>query len=254
MLIITIIIASLTLIERKILALVQRRVGPFYIGYKGRLQYLADALKLFLKEISIPYKINNFFYTFFPSLLAFFSYTLWINSLWGVNVIIIEIEYNIILFIIISFFFNFCILLTGYFSKNKYATISSYRICLNLISLEFLLNLFFFNLFIFSESFNYYYFILIQQNLWFGSVFFLFLGLFFCIFLIETNRSPFDLIEAESELIAGYTSEFGGFYFALYYLGEYFHLFFFSYIFTLLIFGGWNIFNLFSTNLTFFEC
>jgi NADH-quinone oxidoreductase subunit H len=74
MLFITMLIAILTLIERKILSLVQRRIGPFYIGYKGRLQYLADALKLFVKEIFIPYKLNKFLFIFFPSLIVFFSY------------------------------------------------------------------------------------------------------------------------------------------------------------------------------------
>jgi NADH:ubiquinone oxidoreductase subunit H len=74
MLSITMLIAILTLIERKILALIQRRVGPFYIGYKGRLQFLADALKLFAKEVFVPYKLNKFLFIFFPSLIVFFSY------------------------------------------------------------------------------------------------------------------------------------------------------------------------------------
>jgi len=242
MLIITFIIASLTLIERKILALIQRRVGPFYIGYKGRLQYLADALKLFFKEVILPLKINKFLFFFFPSIIAFLSYILWLNSIWFPNVAILDFELNIIFFIILSFFFNFIILLTGYYSNNKYAVISSYRVSLNLMNLEFLLNFFFFSIFFISESISYFNFVIIQENFWFCIIFFFFLSFFFSIFLIETNRSPFDLIEAESELIAGYTSEFGSFCFALFYLSEYFHLFFFSYMYSILILGGWNYF------------
>lgn len=243
MLIITIVIAILTLIERKILALVQRRVGPYYIGYKGRLQYLADALKLFLKEIFVPYKINKFLFIIFPAFIVIFSYIFWINSIWGINISIIEIEYNFIIFIILSFCYNFCIILTGYFSKNKFAVISAIRCCILLLNIEILISFFFLNFIFFTNSFSFFYFFIYQENVWFIFIFAFYFGLFFIIFLLETNRSPFDLVEAESELIAGYFSEYGSFCFALYYLGEYFHLFFFSFIFTIFMLGGFNTLN-----------
>jgi len=246
MLIITLIIAILTLIERKILALVQRRVGPYYVGYKGRLQYLADALKLFLKEISIPYKINKKLYIFFPSIISIFSYMFWINTVWSTNISIIEFEYNIILFFLISFCFNFCIILTGYYSKNKFAIISAIRSCIIFINIELLLGFFFFSFILFVESFSFNVFVIFQENYWFFFLFFFYIGFFFMIFLLETNRSPFDLVEAESELIAGYSSEYGSFCFALYYLGEYFHLFFFSFVLAIIIFGGWEFINIFN--------
>lgn len=81
MLLVTLIIASLTLIERKVLSLIQRRVGPYYVGYRGRLQYIADALKLFIKGIIVPDGSNKFWFVAIPSVVAAICYTFWMNSL-----------------------------------------------------------------------------------------------------------------------------------------------------------------------------
>jgi len=81
MLLVTLIIASLTLIERKALSLIQRRIGPNFVGYRGRLQYLADALKLFVKGIIVPYEANRFWYVCIPSIVAAICYTFWMNSI-----------------------------------------------------------------------------------------------------------------------------------------------------------------------------
>ncbi len=120
MLILTIIIASLTLIERKFLSLVQRRVGPNFVGYKGRLQYIADALKLFVKGIVIPDESNKFLFVTIPSIALAICYAFWMNGVWGPNLSLFDIEYNLIFTSLFSVLFGICVILTGYFSKNKY--------------------------------------------------------------------------------------------------------------------------------------
>ena len=245
MLVITLVIAALTLLERKILSLIQRRVGPLYVGYRGRLQYIADALKLLIKGIIIPDESNKFFFVGVPSIVAAICYSFWMNSIWGPSISIFEIEYNIVYASILSVLFGFCIMLTGYFSKNKYAVLSSVRCGLLMLNLEIFLGLLIINLVIFVESFCFSVCVIYQEFFWFFIFFFGVLGLIVITFLLETNRAPFDLAEAESELVAGYTVEYGGFYFALYYLGEYFHLFFFSLVIALFFLGGWELPNFF---------
>ena len=245
MLFVTLIIASLTLIERKILSLVQRRVGPFFVGYKGRLQYIADALKLFIKGIVVPYESNKFWFVMMPSVSAAVCYIFWMNSVWGPSISIFELEYNIVLASLLSIFFGYCIMLTGYVSRNKYAVLASVRCAVLMLNLEIFLGLLIINIIVFSESFCFSVFVVYQEFFWFFIIFLIVFGLIIITFLLETNRTPFDLAEAESELIAGYTVEYGGFYFALYYLGEYFHLFFFSSVISTLIFGGWEYPNFF---------
>lgn len=243
MLLVTLIIASLTLIERKILSLVQRRVGPNFVGYRGRLQYIADALKLFIKGIIIPDGSNKFWFVTIPSIIAAICYTFWMNSVWGPSISIFEIEYNIVYANILSLLFGYCIILTGFFSKNKYAFMASVRCGILMLNLEIFLGLLLINLVVLTESFCFSTFVVYQEFFWFIFFSFGILGLIIITFLLETNRAPFDLTEAESELIAGYSVEYGGFFFALYYLGEYFHLFFFSMVISLLCLGGWELPN-----------
>ena len=240
MLLVTLIIASLTLIERKILSLVQRRVGPNFVGYRGRLQYIADALKLFVKGIIVPNEVNKFWFVAVPAIVAAICYTFWMNSIWGPNLSIFELEYNVVYASILSLLFGYCIMLTGYVSRNRYAFLASIRCCILMLNLELFLGLLIINCVITTESFSFASFISIQENFWLIFLFIGLLGLIIIAFLLETNRAPFDLAEAESELVAGYTVEYGGFYFALYYLGEYFHLFFFSMFISLILLGGWE--------------
>ena len=240
-LILTVLIAIITLIERKILALIQRRVGPNYIGYKGRFQFIADALKLLLKHIFIITKINKFLFIIFPCLVLIMCYLFWINLIWGPNLSFFEIEYNVIFMSISSILFTFLLFLVGWSSKNKYSILASNRIIIISFNLEIFLNFLFIFLIILFESFSFYQFSSLQ--------YFTLNGFFICLpimpliaitFLIETGRIPFDLGEAESELIAVHTTELGGFFFALFYLGEYFHLYCFSVTYALLFFNGWN--------------
>jgi len=243
MLLVTMIIAALTLIERKVLSLVQRRVGPFFVGYRGRLQYIADALKLFIKGIIVPDEANKFWFVAMPSLVAAICYTFWMNSVWGPSLSIFEIEYNLVYASILSVLIGYCIILTGYFSKSKYALMASVRTGVLMLNLEVFLGLLVLNLVFLTESFCFSVFVIYQEVIWFIFLFFGLSGMIVIVFLLETNRAPFDLAEAESEIVTGYTVEYGGFYFALYYLGEYFHLFFFSMVISILLLGGWELPN-----------
>lgn len=240
MLLSTLIVASLTLLERKILALVQRRVGPNFVGYKGRLQYLADALKLLTKEVIIPAESNKFWFIFCPAFAGAICYSFWLNSVWGPSLSLIDIEYNMVYASLLSVLFGLCIILSGYFSKNKYAALAAVRSGVMMLNLEIFLGLVFLNLVLFGESFTFSVYVGYQESIWFIFLFFNFAGALLLVFLLEVNRAPFDLAEAESELVTGYSTEYGGFYFALFYLGEYFHLFFFSMIMVTLFFGGWE--------------
>lgn len=245
MLILTLIIAASTLIERKFLSLMQRRVGPQFVGYKGRLQYIADALKLFTKGALIPDEANKFWFVTIPSIVVALCYSFWMNAIWGPSIGLFEVEYNLIYVSLFSVLFGLCVLLTGFFSRNKYAILASVRSGIGMLNLELFLGLMILNIIVITESFSFLPAVVYQEQYWFILLFFGLSGLLAITFLLETNRSPFDLSEAESELVAGYTVEYGGFFFGLFYLGEYLHLFFFSIITSTLFFGGWELPNSF---------
>lgn len=243
MLILTVIIAALTLIERKFLALVQRRVGPQFVGYKGRLQYIADALKLFIKGAIIPDEANKFWFVTIPAIVAAICYSFWMNAVWGPSISLFEIEYNMVYASLFSVLFGICVMLTGYFSKNKYAVLAAVRNGIGMLNLEIFLGLLILNVVFINESFSFLPIVVYQEIYWLIFFFFGLIGLITITFLLETSRAPFDLSEAESELVAGYQTEYGGFFFGLYYLGEYMHLFFFSLVISTLFLGGWELPN-----------
>ena len=168
MIVVTLIIAALTLIERKVLSLVQRRVGPNYVGYRGRLQYLADALKLFVKGILIPDESNKFWFVTIPAVVGAICYSFWMNSVWGPSLSLFEIEYNLVYASLLSILFSFCIVLTGYFSRNKYAMLASVRAALLVLNLELFLGLLILNMVLFTESFCLSVFVVYQEVFWFG--------------------------------------------------------------------------------------
>ena len=222
------------------MSLVQRRVGPNYIGYKGRLQFIADALKLLLKHIYVLNRSNKTLFLLLPALVLIVCYLFWLNVVWSPSLAICEIEYNLLFMGVLSILFSLLLFLVSWSSLNKYAILSAGRIIVTTLTLEIFLNFFILFLLLFFESFSFF-FIVSFQSYFTYSVFLLLpvLPILIIIFLLETGRIPFDLAEAESELIAGYTTEMGGFFFALFYLGEYFHLYCFSLVYALCIFGGW---------------
>lgn len=239
-LIFTFVIATVTLIERKLLALVQRRVGPQYVGYRGRLQFIADALKLLFKHILIILKTTRLLILMIPGLILIVAYLFWVNLIWGPNLMICEVEYNLFLMSLISLVFSMLLVVVGWVSNNKYAILASNRVVVTALNLEILLNFLIICLLVLSESLSFFQLVTFQANLkYFIFIFLPILPILLITFLLETGRIPFDLAEAETELIAGFTVEFGGFFFALFYLGEYFHLYCFSVTYVLCFFGGW---------------
>lgn len=139
--------------------------------------------------------------------------------------------------LILSALINFFIIITGINSHNKYATLASMRAVFTLFCLELLLSLMFLNVYVYSNSFNFTHLLILQQEYWLLSIFLYMFSMIFIVTLMEINRAPFDLTEAESELISGFHVEYGAFFFGLFYLGEYFHLFFFSVV-VVVIFSG----------------
>jgi len=174
------------------------------------------------------------FFVTIPSIAVAICYSFWMNGVWGPSVSLFEIEYNLIYISLFSVLFTMCVILTGYFSKNKYAMLAAVRTGIGALNLELFLGLMVLNVILLSESFSFLPLVVYQENYWFIFLFFLISGLIVITFLLETNRAPFDLPEAESELVTGYTTEYGGFFFWFVLFGWIFAFvfFFFSYQYT----------------------
>lgn len=237
LIILTLVGGVLPLIERKYLSLIQRRVGPKFVGYKGRLQFIADALKLFLKQTVSLTKSNKILFFLPPTIVLMSFYVLVIQVYWGRNIILIDIEYNLLFLMIFECFISVGIIFLGYFSKNKYAFIGAIRAVSMVFATELLLGVFYLNIFTWTKSFNLSSLFVLQEEVS-GIVFYASVlpGIIILI-MLEVNKTPFDLSEAETELVTGYHTEYGGFFFGLYYLGEYLHIFFIS-NFLVLLLGG----------------
>lgn len=226
----------LPLIERKYLALIQRRVGPKYVGYKGRLQFIADAIKVFFKDYFYLFKVTK--YSFFLIPFIFFNINLYfcLNLVWSRNIFLVDIELNIIYILILSAMSNFFIFLVGFFCRNKYTVIASSRSVHVFFVNELLLTIIICQYLFFTNSFSFSGFTDLKED-YIGLYFFiLYLPVIIFIFLLDINRVPFDYVEAESELIMGYTNEYTGFLFGIFVLIEYLHIFFFSYFLVVLFF------------------
>lgn len=245
-----IIVAFFTVFERKIMAVAQRRQGPNVVGIFGILQAFADGFKLFLKEIIIPFSSNYYVFILGPFITFFLSLVSWIIIPFSLNDTF-SLNYSILYLYSISSLSIYGIILSGWSSNSKYSLLGALRSTAQMISYELLIGFIFLILCLFINSFNLLDFILNQEKC------FLFLPLFpiFCLFLIiilaETNRHPFDLPEAEAELVSGYNTEYSSVKFAFFFLGEYANMFLMSCLTVIFFLGGWySIFLKF--NLTIF--
>ncbi len=232
-------VAYLTLLERKLMGSMQRRRGPNVIGYKGLLQPLADGLKLFTKETILPSTADGIFFLLAPIIVFLLSLIGWaaIPFSYGQNTA--NINLGILYLFAISALNIYGILLAGWTSNSKYAFLGATRSIAQMISYEISIGLIISNIALLSKSFNLYAVIMSQSSCWFIFILFPVFLMFFVSGLAETNRHPFDLPEAEAELVSGYNVEYSGMSFALFFLGEYANMILMSSFTVILFLGGW---------------
>lgn len=240
-------IAFFTLAERKFMGLLQRREGPDKVGFEGILQPIADGAKLAKKEVIKPKdNMNPFLFSIAPMISFTVSISLW--SLIPLNAYgaFSNPEISILLILGISSFGSYGVIYSGWASNNKYALMGSLRSVAQLISYEIIFSILFMPIIAVSRSFNLSKIVEYQEiNGWFGWYLLPISFIFFVVALAETNRTPFDLPEAEAELVSGYNVEYSSLIFALFFLAEYSSMGIISALFVTCFWGGWstNIFG-----------
>ena len=247
--IILLVVAFYTLAERKLLAAVQRRKGPNVNGFWGLLQPIYDGIKLIFKENLYPFKIEKLLFILAPVVTFIISFTLWsLMPLYFIN-FSSNLYLNLLLFFAFSSIGVYGIIFGGWASNSKYAFLGALRSSAQMISYEIVLGTIFLCISFSVGSLNFLDIIYAQTIIWFIFPFFLLFLLFLITILAETNRIPFDLPEAESELVAGYNIEYSAIAFALFFLAEYSTMILFSVLGALLFLGGnlpfLNFFGLF---------
>lgn len=246
-----IVIAFFTLAERKVMASIQRRRGPVIVGFWGFLQPFSDGLKLVLKEIIIPNKANNFLFIFSPMFTLFLSFVGWIAISFDLYTKLFNLNNNLLFILVISSLGVYGILLSGWSSNSKYALLGSLRSVAQMISYEVSISLIIIPIILLSSSLNLNKIIYMQsETIWFVFPLLPLSIIFFISILAETNRAPFDLPEAEAELVAGYNVEYSAITFAMFFLGEYANILLMSSLFVIFFLGG-GLFEIIRTNLTF---
>lgn len=237
-------IAYLTLLERKQIAAIQGRKGPNVIGIFGLLQPLADGLKLFTKELLLPSKSNALLFLLAPCITFALSLISWI--ILPLCAFTLNIELGILFTLAISSLAVYGIVIAGWSSNSNYALLGALRSTAQMISYEVSIGLLCIPVILCVGSLNFETIIQFQQNQWNMYHLFPVFTLFFISSLAETNRAPFDLPEAEAELVAGYNVEYSGMAFALFFLGEYNNMIIISTIMVFLFLGGWYSGGLFT--------
>lgn len=232
-------IAYLTLFERKVLAGMQLRRGPNRVGPFGLLQPIADGLKLLHKEVIIPKASNPVLFILAPIITFSLSLAAWAVIPFDLGVALTDINVGVLYLFAISSLGVYGIIIAGWSSNSKYAFLGALRSAAQMISYEVSMGLIIVSVLLCSGSLNLTKIVQAQQNMWFAIPLFPLFIVFFISILAETNRTPFDLPEAEAELVAGYHVEYSSLPFALFFLGEYANMILLSAMTTILFFGGW---------------
>jgi NADH-quinone oxidoreductase subunit H len=232
-------IAYLTLLERKVMASIQRRRGPNVVGIFGLLQPLADGVKLLLKETIIPSNSNVVLFLCSPLFTFFCSIMIWIVVPFEDGLIFSDLSYSILYIFAISSLAVYGILFSGWSSNSKYAFLGGLRSAAQMISYEICIGFILVSIIILASSFNLGDIVLFQKYVWFIFPLFPLWLIFIISSLAETNRAPFDLPEAEAELVAGYNVEYSAIGFALFFLGEYSNILFMCTLSSIFFLGGW---------------
>lgn len=243
-------VAYFTIAERKIMGIIQRRKGPNVIGFLGLLQPLADGLKLFVKETILPSNSNISIFLIAPMLTFILSLIGWAVIPFSKQVVLSDINVGILYLFATSSLSVYGIIMAGWSSNSKYPFLGALRSAAQMISYEVSIGFIIINVCICAGSFNLSSIVLAQNNIWYLIPLFPMFIIFCVSMLAETNRHPFDLPEAEAELVSGYNVEYSAMTFALFFLGEYANMLLMSGFVSILFLGGWlPVFNIFPLNI-----
>ena len=225
---------------------IQRRRGPNVIGYIGLLQALADGLKLFVKETTLPSNSNIIIFILAPILSFILSLIGWAAIPFGHTIVLSDLNLGILYLLGISSLNVYGLILAGWSSNSKYAYLGGLRSAAQMISYEISIGFIVLSICTCTGSLNLSKIVLAQKEIWLIIPLFPLFVIFYISMLAETNRHPFDLPEAEAELVSGYNVEYSAMTFALFFLGEYANMLMMSALSSILFLGGWlPIFNIF---------
>ncbi|MBA3813987.1 MAG: NADH-quinone oxidoreductase subunit NuoH [Alphaproteobacteria bacterium] len=232
-------IAYLTYAERKVIASMQLRIGPNVVGWFGLLQPFADGLKVLHKETIIPTRANTLLFLMAPLITFGLSLSAWAVIPFSAGVVISNINVGILYLFAISSLGVYGVIIAGWASNSKYAFLGALRSAAQMVSYEVSIGLIIITVLLSAGSLNLSQIVEAQSGLWYVVPHLPMAVLFVISALAETNRAPFDLPEAEAELVSGYNVEYSSMSFALFFLGEYGNMILMSAMGTILFLGGW---------------
>jgi NADH-quinone oxidoreductase subunit H len=232
-------VAMIVWLERRVWGFVQKRRGPNVVGPFGLLQTLADALKYIFKEIIIPASANKIIFILAPIVTMSLAFIAWAVIPFSEELILSNINVGILYIFAVSSLGVYGIIMGGWASNSKYPFLSSIRSAAQMVSYEVSIGIIIINVLLCVGSLNLKDIVLAQQKIWFIVPLFPMFVIFFISVLAETNRPPFDLPEAESELVAGYQTEYSGMMYAMFWLGEYANILLMCALGSILFLGGW---------------
>ena len=232
-------VAMIVWLDRRVWAFVQKRQGPNVVGPFGLLQSLADALKYIFKEIIIPASSNKIIFILAPIITMTLALISWAVIPFGANQVLANINVGILYIFAVSSLGVYGIIMGGWASNSKYPFLGAIRSAAQMVSYEVSIGIIIINVLLCVGSLNLNDIIIAQRDLWFIIPLFPMFVIFFISALAETNRPPFDLPEAEAELVAGYQTEYSGMMYAMFWLGEYANILLMCALGSILFLGGW---------------
>ncbi len=232
-------VALIVWLDRRVWAFVQKRRGPNVVGPFGLFQSLADALKYLFKEIIIPATSNKIIFILAPIVTMTLALVAWAVIPFDENLVLADINVGILYLFAVSSLGVYGIIMGGWASNSKYPFFGSIRSAAQMVSYEVSIGVIIINVLLCVGSLNLSDIVLAQKNIWFVVPLFPMFVIFFISALAETNRPPFDLPEAEAELVAGYQTEYSGMMYAMFWLGEYANILLMCAMGSILFLGGW---------------